>query len=44
MNPELGELHLPGGYGASLSRPTEPPARLAARGHTSPWKGVHGDD
>ncbi len=39
MNPELGELHLPGGYGASLNRPTEPPSRLAARGHTFTMEG-----
>jgi hypothetical protein len=39
MIPELGEQHLPGGYGASFRRSTEPPARLAAQGYTFTTEG-----
>ena len=35
MKSELVELHLPGGHGAAVSRPTEAPARLGARVYTS---------
>jgi hypothetical protein len=34
MKSELVELRFPGGHSASVSRPANAPARLAARGYT----------
>jgi hypothetical protein len=34
MKSELVELHIPGRHGATVSRPAEAPARLAARVYT----------
>ena len=39
MNLELVELHLPGGDGHTVSRATQAPARLEARGYTSTTEG-----
>jgi hypothetical protein len=39
MKSESVELHLPGGHGAAVSRPTEPATRLGARGYTFTTEG-----